>query len=157
MSEKLHKLHIRIEAEAEGEQTPFEEQLDPSFLDLSKDDELTSPSEVRVRGTACRSGEWVLVEGSIETALGMPCSMCNEQTVFSIGPFVWKTDLPATDVKGGEIDLTDALREAILLEVPYVVKCGGKECRNEASFRQYLVPEATEENEERHQPFRTLL
>ena len=157
MSKKVQGLHVRIEGSADGEAASFEERLDPKFLDLKEDDELTAPSEVCVRGTACRSGEWVIVEGSVETKMGLPCALCNEPTVFPVGPFVWKTELPASDVKGGEIDLTEALREAVLLEVPYVVKCGGKECRNERLFRQYLAPEATEENEERHQPFRTLL
>ena len=157
MSKKPHGLRVRIEGSGDKEGTPFEERLEPVFLDLRENDELTAPEEVCVCGTAYRSDEWVVVEGKVETKMELPCSMCNERTVVPIGPFVWKAELPASDVKGGEIDLTEALREAVLLEVPYVVKCGGKECRSDQSIRQYLAPEATKENEERHQPFRTLL
>ena len=159
MSKKIQGLCIRIDGSADGEPTLFEEQLDPAFLDLLKGDELVPSSEVQVRGTAYRTGEWVVVEGEVETTMSMPCAMCNEQTVFSVGPLSWKADSPVTDVKNGMLDLTETLREAVLLEVPYVVKCGGKVCRNEQTVRQYLVSDEhrIDESDEGNQPFRSLL
>ena len=153
MGRTAQGLYIRIDGSQEGE-TLFEEQLDPDFLDLPEGDELVPSSKVTVRGTACRAGEWVVVKGEVETAMELPCAMCNERTVFAVGPFVWKADVPVADVKEGRLDLTEALREAVLLEVPYFVKCGGKVCRNEQTIRQYLAPNETDE---RHQPFQSLL
>ena len=157
MSKKIQGLSIRVDGSADGEGTLFDERLDPAFLDLPEGDELTSSSEVHVHGTAYQTGEWVVIEGSVETTMSLPCAMCNERTVFSVGPFVWKIDIPATDVKNGMVDLTEALREAVLIEVPYLVKCGGEVCRNDSAVRQYLASDKTDEDEELHQPFRSLL
>ena len=159
MSKRPQGLCIRIEGSTDGEESLFEERLAPDFLDLPQGDELVPSSEVDVRGKAYRTGEWVVVEGEVEMNMSLPCAMCNEQTVFPVGPFAWKIDVPATEAKNGMLDLTEALREAILLEAPYLVKCGGEVCRNEKTVRQYLVSDEhrTDENEERHQPFRSLL
>jgi uncharacterized metal-binding protein YceD (DUF177 family) len=159
MSKNSERLCIRIDGSADGEEVLFEEQLSPKFLDLVEGDELVPSSKVCVRGKAYRTGEWIVVEGEVETAMILPCSMCNEQAPFAIGPFSWKADVPTVDVNNGTLDLTEALREAVLLEVPYVVKCGGKVCRNEQTVRQYLVSNdrRMDENGEWHQPFRSLL
>ena len=159
MSKRSQGLCIRIEGSTDGEETLFDEQLESDFFDLPTGDELLPSSPVEVRGTAYRTGEWVVVKGEVKTSMSLPCAMCNEQTVFPVGPFAWETDIPVTEVKNGMLDLTEALREAILLEVPYLVKCGGEVCRNESSVRKYLVSEEhkTDEDGERHQPFRSLL
>jgi uncharacterized metal-binding protein YceD (DUF177 family) len=159
MGKRPQGLYIRVEGSTDGEETLFEERLDPDFLDLPEGDELVPSSKVEVRGTAYRAGEWIVVEGRVETSMSLPCATCNEQTVFPIGPFVWKIDVLATNVKNGMLDLTEELREAILLEVPHLVKCGGEVCRNESTVRQYLVSDEhrTDENDERYQPFRSLL
>ena len=159
MSKRTQGLCIRIEGSTDGEETLFEEQLALDFLDLPEGDELVPSSKVEVRGKAYRTGEWIVVEGKVETSMSLPCAICNERTEFPIGPFAWEIDVSATNVKNGMLDLTEELREAILLEVPYLVKCGGEVCRNESSVRQYLVSDEhrTDENDERHQPFRSLL
>ena len=114
MSKRPQGLCIRIEGSTDGEETLFEEQLAPDFLDLPEGDELVPSSKVDVSGKAYRTGEWIVVEGNVETARSLPCAMCNEQTAFSVGPFAWKIDVPATNVKNGMLDLTEELHHSFI-------------------------------------------
>lgn len=153
---KPHELSVRID----GEETLFEETLSPVFLELPPSDDLVPVSDVDVQGRVYKADEWVVVEGSVEASLSLPCATCNDRTEFRVSISPWELNLPVHEVKHGVLDLTGALREAILLEVPFVIKCGGEECRNRESVSRYLVSEEgghSDDGEERNQPFRSLL
>lgn len=154
----LSRLLVRIEKEllCGGEANCFQEALDPSVLELQEGDELSCASEVRVAGRVYRASEWFVVEGRIEAALKMPCMLCNEPFELTIVIPSWRVEVAADAVLNGTLDLTGPLREEILLEVPLFARCGGGECRNADTIRQYLRPaECT--REEAHQPFLSLL
>jgi len=160
MSKRPCGLRVRIDGSIEGNEVLFEEQLSPDFLDLPQGDELLPVTDIDVCGRAYRASDWIMVEGSVKAQLSLPCATCNERTVFSVEISPWELNLPVDLAKDGMLDLTEVLREAILLEVPFIVKCGGETCRNESEIRKYLAPEGrhqTDDGEERNQPFLSLL
>jgi uncharacterized metal-binding protein YceD (DUF177 family) len=142
------------------EEISFEESLSPDFLDVPQGDELQAISNVEIVGRAYRVSEWIVVEADVKTSMGLPCSTCNEQTTFPIVLTSWKQNFPEEQARDGTLDITEALREAILLEVPLFVKCGGNECKNIDVIRQYLTSKdstSEDDGEERNQPFLSLL
>ncbi len=136
----------------------FEERLPPSFLDLPPDDELSAVSDIEVSGRAYQASEWVLVEGQVKASLRLPCSMCNEMCDVSVALTPWEASVSAEAIKEGIVDLSDELREAILIEVPFFVRCGGDVCRHIDDIKQYLAISGPDDQEdETYQPFRALL
>ena len=153
-------VHIRIDESPDGDEVLFEESLPPEFFDLPKDDELSPTSNVEVCGRAYHASEWIMVEATVKVAMSLPCSMCNERTVFPIELSPWKQNFSEELVRDGMLDVSEALREAILLEVPLFIKCGGDSCRNINVIRQFLAPTdrvSGDDSEERNQPFLSLL
>src|SRR5262245_11118195 len=107
-----------------GEEFFFEEEMNPDFLNLENDPEFSSSEKVRVSGKAYLAGDWLVIQGSIETALTVLCSMCNES--FGMPVHVdWVHEEPISNIKGGLFDYSELVREEILLEVPYYRLCGG--------------------------------
>jgi uncharacterized metal-binding protein YceD (DUF177 family) len=151
-------LRLRIDGSSQGDDVLFEERLSPAFLDLRPDDELSAASDIVVSGRAYRASEWVMIEGQVTVSMRLPCAVCNEMCEFTINLTPWEQSIPASSVKDGMVDVSEALREAILIEVPFFMKCGGQTCHNAGEISQYLTSEApTEDGEDRNQPFLSLL
>jgi uncharacterized metal-binding protein YceD (DUF177 family) len=136
-----------------GEPILIDEQVDPQFLELEEKDEIVPASPVRISGTIYRAQEWLIVNANISMQFRLPCSTCNEE-------FAFRIDLPSffhqeqlDSIKGGFWDMRAILREAILLEVPFIAYCGGSACKNVKEIKPYL----REQDANSYQPFRDLL
>ena len=132
----------------------FQETLDPSFLDLTGDNEIAPCSNVFVSGQVDLADGWVILQSKIETSLLVSCATCAETFPMSIQIQSWKHQVNERENRNGWIDVTQMLRDEILLEVPLFIVCGGSACTNRESIGQYLV---TREKEEKNQPFLSLL
>ena len=104
-------------------------------------DELVLKTEVRVVTRVRKINEKILIKGTIETQIELECSRCLEHFPYSIGedfqvvfePFssdiqeeeieLEKEDLDIGFYKEGIIDLTEVVREQILLAVPMIPIC----------------------------------
>ena len=153
-------LRVRVDGSHIDGEVEFEERLPPEFLDLPQGDELSAASDILVSGRAYRASEWIMIQADVTVSMCLPCSMCNDMCTFSIELTSWEQSLPASSMKDGMIDLSEVLREAILLEVPFFVRCCGDTCRNDDEFRKYCMSEnkiSADDVEERNQPFLSLL
>jgi uncharacterized metal-binding protein YceD (DUF177 family) len=153
-------LRVRIDGSHSDCEVEFEERLPPKFLDLPHGDELSLVSDILVSGKAYRASEWIMIQANVTVSMHLPCSVCNEMCAFSVELMPWKRSVPASSVKDGMIDVSELLREDILLEVPFFVRCHGDTCRNADEFRKYYVSEdkiPADDGEERNQPFLSLL
>ncbi len=151
-------LRLRIDGSSQSDDVLFEERLSPTFLDLRPDDELSAASDIVMSGRAYRASEWVMIEGQVTVSMRLPCAVCNEMCEFTIDLMPWKQSIPASSVKDGMVDISEALREAILIEVPFFKKCGGQTCHNANEISQYLTTDVpAEDGEDRNQPFLSLL
>lgn len=151
-------LRVRIDGSSADSEAVFEERLPPAFLDLHPDDELSAASDIVVSGRAYRASEWIMIEGHVSVTMRLPCATCNEPSDFFIHLMSWEHSIAASSVKDGVLDVSEALREAILIEVPFFIRCGGDVCRNATEVSTYLTSEVSaEDGEERYQPFLSLL
>jgi uncharacterized metal-binding protein YceD (DUF177 family) len=152
-------LQIRIEGSQNEGEVLFEECVSHELLDLHRDDELSPVSDIFVTGKAYRTQEWIMIEAQVKVSMRLPCSMCNELCTFAIELLPWEESVEARSVKDGMVDLSQELRDAILLEVPFYTRCGSDTCRNIDEFQKYLAPEnrAAADGEEKNQPFLSLL
>jgi uncharacterized metal-binding protein YceD (DUF177 family) len=154
------ELCIRIDSSNHGKEVVFNERLSPAFLDLPNGDELSLTSDIIVSGRAYQASDWVMIHADVVVSMRLPCAICNEMAEFSVTLMPWEQSMPASSVKNGMLDVSEELREAILLEVPFFIRCNGDTCRNAEEVRKYLVSEdekAANDGEERNQPFLSLL
>lgn len=155
---KETKLHIYVDRCVAGQEFELDEQLDPQFLDLLPTDELVPLAPIAVRGKYYRADEWLIVDASITATIQMPCSMCNEKFSFSLQIPRWVHEQQLSQVEGGVWDMSAALRETILIEIPFFALCGTSACKNRSSIQPYLCqsPTAKVSNEEQYLPFKDL-
>ncbi len=108
---------IEIQKISENGST-YEGALPPESLDLEGDKFIRPKGDVRYVLTAEIVSEQVIVRGSLETELDLLCVVCAEffSTTVRVSSF-----LRAYAIKPGmeRLDLTEDIREDILLEVPH--------------------------------------
>ena len=125
---------------------------DSAFLELH-DEELSAVQPISLKGTCSLVDGWIIITAHIQATLHAICSMCADDTDIVIDLPHWEhTEEFSTQ---NTLDITEAVREAILLEAPFFPLCGGSVCRNIDKIRTFIRSE--DETEETHTPFRDLL
>lgn len=135
----MRTFHIPID---EQHEVIVDEQLDPCFFDLSKDDELQAKHPVILEGKIYRASEWLIIEASARTRFTTSCPMCNEPFDIPIELPEWRHQQLLSEISGQTWDVTEALREALLIEVPFFVQCGGSTCRNIQEIEPFIRPDS---------------
>lgn len=115
----------------------LEGKLPPSVFELPPDDPAKPVSPLDVSIDVIRDGDDIVVTGSLEATFGLQCGRCTE-------PFEYRVELPAYDLvipieNEQPIDLTNWLREDILLALPTHPRCESgnvtpRECPAEGRF-----------------------
>lgn len=155
-----HVLRVRIDSSRSDSEVVFTERLSRDFFDLASDDELSPQSDILVFGKAYCASEWIMVQALVTTLVCLPCSICDERCLLPIQLKQWEQSIPISSVKNGVIDLSESLREDLLLEVPNFIQCGGDTCKHADELRSYFRAEGTtlaDDGEEKNQPFLSLL
>jgi uncharacterized metal-binding protein YceD (DUF177 family) len=116
----------------------IEESLDPEFLDVHEA-ELAFKSPVYIKGLAQVADGMLVLNFSIETRAMMPCSICNADVEVNL----LITDFCHTEllsqIKNGVFDYKGALREEILLALPYRAECNGGDCPERTILAKYFT------------------
>lgn len=144
----MQQFRIMSDGLKEGEELILDEKLDPSFLDLSKDDELKISSSVVIQGKVYRASDWIIVDAFVSVPITLRCAMCNEPFIRNIELKRWVHEEEAP--KNGILDLGESLREDILLEVPYFALCSGESCQHITEIKQFIRKESPHEG---YKPF----
>jgi uncharacterized metal-binding protein YceD (DUF177 family) len=154
----LNRFRIRIDGCVGEEPVFLEEILAPSLVDLPEGDECSVLSPIQVRGNIYKTDDWVILEAEVDTSIQMPCSTCNEPFEYSIHIDSWKVQENISSIKEGFWDLTEQLREAIVLEFPFLAVCGNGSCTNVDRIRPYLKSDVKKDSAiVTHRPFEKLL
>jgi uncharacterized metal-binding protein YceD (DUF177 family) len=121
----------------DGHEEKIHEQLAPDFLDIHEA-ELSFRTPVSIEGSACVADEVLVLTLSIKTEATMPCAICNcdVQVQISIPHFCYTESL--SEIKRGVFDYRQALREQILVELPYRAECNEGDCPERASLAKYF-------------------
>jgi uncharacterized metal-binding protein YceD (DUF177 family) len=138
----MENLKIYIDRLKGGHTQKIEESLPPDFLEV-KDEELAFNDPVRIWGTVCLADEHLVIHLDIETSACLPCSICNDAVSI---PIVIKNiylTQPLTEINGAIFDLTEQVRETLLLQTPLFAECRRGKCPERESIKKFLKPDET--------------
>ncbi|HSX10281.1 MAG TPA: hypothetical protein VLF94_00995 [Chlamydiales bacterium] len=123
-----------------GHSQKIEEALDPSFLGADEPD-LRFTTKVTVKGEAYLTDAHLIVHLKARTVVSMPCSVCNQMidTELKVENF-YHTE-PIEEIQGAKFNYSEALREAVLIELPRTVECNKGNCPERATITPYLRSE----------------
>lgn len=133
-------LKIWIDRLADGKTQKIDASFEPSILDAEEKD-LVFPSSVTVQGDAYLADSHLIIRLKAATSIKMPCSICNQMisTDLKVENFYHAEALD--EIQGAVFDCTEALREALLLELPQYVECNGGKCPERALMAPYMRKE----------------
>lgn len=123
-----------------GQSQKIEGAFNPEFLGADEPD-LRFTSKVTVKGEAYLTDGHLIVHLKASTKVAMPCAVCNQmiETELKVENF-YHTE-PVEEIRGAKFDYSEALREALLIELPRTVECNQGKCPERASMASYLRSE----------------
>lgn len=152
----METLKIYIDRLKRGQTLKIDERLSPDFLDIDEEDLLFEDS-VHLKGETYLANEHLIVHLNVETQACLPCSICNDLVHI---PIVIKNiylSQPLAEIKGAIFDMTNEIRESILLQIPLFTECHNGKCPERENLKQFLKPTPKEsKNDIVHFPFADL-
>ena len=119
-----------------GKVEEIKEVFSPDFLGVHESD-LVFDKEVKVKGEAYLTDDSLVMRVDITTEATMPCAICNEKAAVPIEVRGFYHIVPLKEIKGAVYNMQEALREAILLEIPQFAECEGK-CPRREEIAKYM-------------------
>lgn len=144
---------IYIDRLRHGEVEKIALTLSPEFLDI-QETELQFKSPVEIRGEVYLAEGELILHFHIITEARLPCAICNESTAVPVDIKKFYFTKPVTEITSHIFDFSKEVREAILLEVPFIVECCEGKCPSRKELAEYLAPPLNDE--EGWQPFKDL-
>ena len=135
---------ILIDSLRGGHTQKLEEGLDPAFLG-PEEPELRFTSKVAVRGEAYVTDTHLIIHLKASTRALMPCAVCNQMIEIDLKSDNFYHTVPLEEIPGAVFDYSDALREALLIELPKTVECNGGKCPERESIIPFLRSETQTE------------
>jgi uncharacterized metal-binding protein YceD (DUF177 family) len=148
----MESFQILVDRLKGGQTLKISESFDPAFLEIAEE-ELRFDAPVVVKGEAYLTEDELILHLKAATEAEMPCAICNKmiRRKLSIGDFYHAQ--PLKEIPGAIFDYKETLREALLIEVPQYVECGGK-CPERSSIAPYM--RAEQRVEKTYFPFKDL-
>lgn len=136
---------IYIDRLKNGATQKIDAQLEPSFMDIDEP-ELSFSVPIRVRGEAYLTDEHLVIHLQAAAIAERPCSICNKiiKTEISVNNF-YHTEL-IQEIPSALFDYSEALREALLVELPLVVECNGGKCPERENIAPFIRSKDRSEN-----------
>lgn len=117
--------------------------VDSTFLDVN-DEELSYTGEVSVSGQAYLAGEELVLTLDIDALAVIPCAICNKLIEQAIVIRHFYHLVPLSEIRSGVYSFEEALREAVILESPRYIECGGS-CPQRHELARYFKQDKTKE------------
>lgn len=127
-----------------GQTQKIEEILDSEFLAI-EEPELYFSAPVAVRGEAYLTDDHLILKLKAKAIAMMPCAICNEMIKVELNVEDFYHTQPIQEIPSGQFDFSEALREALLIELPKYIECNGGNCPERATLAPYLRPKEREE------------
>ena len=123
-----------------GHSQKIEGAFSPSFLGTDEPD-LRFTNKVIVKGEAYLTDAHLIIHLKASTKVAMPCSVCNQmiETDLKVENF-YHTE-PVEEIRGAKFEFSEALREALLIELPKTVECNQGKCPERDAMTPYLRSE----------------
>lgn len=144
----------------DGHIEDISEKYSPAFIGINEK-ELHFNDRVTVEGQAYLADQNLIFQLHIETCAIMPCRICNDSVSVPLSVKNLYHMVPLNEIKDATFDLSDLLRESILLEVPKFAECQDNNCPDRQIIEKYLKKEPSEissstkdeEEQEKYYPF----
>lgn len=133
----MSAFEILIDRLKGGQIQKIDLQADPTFLGADEA-ELKFSSKVVANGETYLTDEHLIIHLKATTNVHMPCSVCNEMTQIKLKVENFYHTEPIEEIKSAIFDFSDALREALLIELPRTVECNGGKCSGRTLMTLYL-------------------
>jgi len=134
MSEPFKILIDRLKG---GHTLKIEELLDPSFLGPNEP-ELCFHTKVPIKGEAYLTDDHLVLHLKTATKVSMPCAVCNKMIDVELKADNFYHTEPLEEIRGAVFDFTEALREALLIELPKTVECNRGKCPERTIIAPFL-------------------
>jgi hypothetical protein len=99
----------------------------PNLID-AEDDELRFTKPVHVSAECYLAEDQLIISISAKTEIETPCSICNEWTTIPLSVEKYLVTEFLEEISGSTYPFEQALREALLLQVPYTAECNQGQC-----------------------------
>lgn len=152
---KENLFNIYIDRLRHGETEKIFIKTKPDFLDINEK-ELRFCQPVEISGEAYLANTDLVLHLAIHTVAELPCSICNETTSYPVEIKNFYFTKPLDEISSHIFDFSVEVREAILLEVPFVVECCGGKCPSRKEIAEYLAPPIKKSEDDGWQPFKDL-
>lgn len=150
---------IYINPLKKGKVEAIDQQFSPEFLDV-REEALEFNFDVAVKGEAYVADQDLILHLDIKTKATIPCSICNEPVNEDVEIKGFYYVEPLANIKSGVFDMSEPIREAVLLETPPFVECNQRKCPQRKKLEKYLShPREERENGEEiseYHPFKDL-
>ena len=141
----MEKLKIYIDRLKGGQILEIDETLPPDFLEIDEE-ELAFEEPVRLHGEAYLANDHLVLHLNIETSARLPCSICNDSVHTPIALKNIYLSEPLEEIKGSIFDITEEVRETILLQTPLFTECHNGKCPDRAVVNKFLRPYENEKS-----------
>jgi uncharacterized metal-binding protein YceD (DUF177 family) len=111
--------------------------FEPTFLGI-EEKELLFPQKVKVSGQTYIAEDHLILQLKTATQAKMPCKVCNRMIEIDLELDNFYHTQPLDEIPSGVFDYTEALREAILIELPPYVECNRGNCPERQTLAPYL-------------------
>ncbi len=136
----MEALKIYIDRLKNGQNQAIKETLTPEFLDI-QDEELAFKDPVQVKAEAYVTDDFLVIHLTTETSAWLPCSICNESIRTPISIKNLALTIALEEIKGAIFDLTEKLRDTILLQTPLYTECNNGKCPERENLKKFLNSE----------------
>ncbi len=150
----LDALTLFIDRLKNGSKQLIEGSFAPDFLELDEP-ELKCAHPVVLRLEAYIAEEHLVLHFSASTMVAMPCAICNAMILHPIRVENVVVPESLSDMTAGTYDVSPAVREALLIELPRTVECNQGRCPARVALEPYLRSQARVE-QTTHFPFSDL-
>jgi uncharacterized metal-binding protein YceD (DUF177 family) len=124
---------------------------DPDFLEVS-DEALFFTQPVKIKGEAYLTDDTLILHLNIATSASISCSICNAPVTVPLELTNFYHTEQIEELKSGCFNFQQAVREAILLEVPAFAECHEGNCPDRKGIAKFLKKPTSAKNDG-HQPF----
>lgn len=133
----MESLKIYIDRLKGGQTLKIDETLPPNFLDVDEED-LLFEDPIQLKGEAYLANEHLIIHLNIETTATLPCNVCNDpvHTPIVIKNIYLTESL--SKIKGATFDMTDEVRESILLQTPLFTECRQGKCPERENLKKFI-------------------
>lgn len=152
----MDALKIYVDRLKDGRREALHATVSPLQLSMPDEIELQFAAPITVGGEAYLTDDHLIARLDIRTEALMPCSICNQKAPFALSIDHHYVTIPLEEIHNALYDLSDEIRETLLLHVPPFIECQEGTCPDRSTINTFLKTPSTTGASPHHFPFADL-